>query len=401
MSINRDLSKAIAAAVRDGTITSSGTLDVPSGVTSYTYDSAGALLAADSSGYDDGSLHYLSKLREMYVWDDSDGGFFKVDELSESKLAAAPQMGNRTNAQGVVSGYASGGWGPGMRDVIDKYSFISDGNATDVGDLVLTASHGGGNSSSTHGYVVYGTATPSQTITNGMERFSLTVDGNSSALTAQLTDNRNQLGSVSSDDNGYAVSGSTPTYAYGTPVIDKFSFASDVNASAGGNLTGSFGRRTGNNSTTYGYVSGGNGPGSANQFLNNIDKFPFANDDNATDVGDLAVGRQKAGTAGSNSDTHGYVAGGLTNWPSVPINNIDKFSFVADGNATDVGDLEYTTSYVAATSSTSNGYAATGSLPSAPHSINNISKYPFASDTGSTDVGDMTIERTSAQPAQV
>ena len=84
------------------------------------------------------------------------------------------------------------------------------------------------------------------------------------------------------------------------------------------------------------------------------------------------------------------------------INNIDKWSFAVDGNATDVGDLEYTTSEHAATSSTTSGYVAGGSYsPGPPYSRNNISKFPFASDAGSTDVGDVTLSRKSVHPAQI
>ena len=40
--------------------------------------------------------------------------------------------------QGTVSGYASGGQSGPPSNVIDKFSFSSDGNATDVGDLTVT-----------------------------------------------------------------------------------------------------------------------------------------------------------------------------------------------------------------------------------------------------------------------
>ena len=37
--------------------------------------------------------------------------------------------------QGSNYGYTSGGATPGVSDTIDKFSFTSDSNATDVGDL--------------------------------------------------------------------------------------------------------------------------------------------------------------------------------------------------------------------------------------------------------------------------
>ena len=110
-----------------------------------------------------------------------------------------------------------------------------------------------------------------------------------------------------------------------------------------------------------------------------IDKFPFASDVNATDVGNLTIGRY--GLSGQSSSTHGYSSGGF-----ITTNTIDKFSFSADGNATDVGDLtggRYL--YTAGTSSTASGYA-TG-----PSSV--IDKFPFASDGNATDVGDLTVAR--------
>ena len=77
------------------------------------------------------------------------------------------------------------------------------------------------------------------------------------------------------------------------------------------------------------YVVGGWYP-----LTNVIEKFPFASDANATDVGDLTQARRNP--AGQSSDASGYTSGGF-----VPpqVNTIDKFPFAADANATDVGDL--------------------------------------------------------------
>ena len=69
---------------------------------------------------------------------------------------------------------------------------------------------------------------------------------------------------------------------------------------------------------------------------NVIDKFSFATDGNATDVGDLTVARYKS--AGQSSQRMGYTTASEGS-PSVTSNVIDKFSFATDGNATDVGDM--------------------------------------------------------------
>jgi hypothetical protein len=84
--------------------------------------------------------------------------------------------------------------------------------------------------------------------------------------------------------------------------------------------------------TVSGYTSGGVG-GLPIIIQNVIDKFPFATNANATDVGDLTQARFDP--AGQSSNISGYTSGG---GPSV-VNTIDKFPFASNANATDVGDL--------------------------------------------------------------
>ena len=52
-------------------------------------------------------------------------------------------VGNLTGAKGNLAGtssltfgYTHGGWDNSYFDVIDKHSFTSDGNATDIGNLI-------------------------------------------------------------------------------------------------------------------------------------------------------------------------------------------------------------------------------------------------------------------------
>ena len=45
--------------------------------------------------------------------------------------------GETSGFQGTTSGYTSGGNGGSNEDIIDKYAYASDANATDVGDLTL------------------------------------------------------------------------------------------------------------------------------------------------------------------------------------------------------------------------------------------------------------------------
>ena len=146
--------------------------------------------------------------------------------------------------------------------------------------------------------------------------------------------------------------------------------------------------------TVAGYMSGGNQIPSTPPILtyNIIDKFPFATNANATDVGNLTVGGPHSGGAGQSSDVSGYTSGGYVNGVN-NINTIDKFPFASNGNATDVGDLTTIRQGAAGQSSSVNGYTSGGNstIPGGPPTYNIIDKFPFASDANATDVGDLNI----------
>ena len=284
--------------------------------------------------------------------------------------------------QGSTSGYDAGGISPPSSpttvNTIQKYSFTSDANSTDVGDLNNVAQGAAGQSSATHGYSSGGTSFPGSTYLNTIEKYSFTTDGNGSDVGDLTTLNRiNQPAGASSSASGYTAGGTIqlPSTSY-TNVIDKFPFTVDANATDVGDLTEAKTSMTGHSSSTHGYRSGGTAP-----TVNSIDKFSFSVDGNATDVGDLlSITSQNVGQS---SATHGYVSGGT---PPGTRNDIQKFPFAADGNATDVGDTTTSFRRGSGTSSTASGYNAGGRRPS----INNsIDKFPFASDANATDVADL------------
>ena len=285
--------------------------------------------------------------------------------------------------QGSNYGYTSGGQFPSSNDgPIDKFPFASDGNATDVGDLTSEMVGPSGQSSATHGYTSGGNGPVT------INKFPFSADGNATDI-GDLTVSRVTHTGQSSIVNGfgYASGGAGPSN-----VIDKFPFTSDANATDVGDLTlGRYGP-SGQSSTTSGYTSGGS-TSPTNAMTDTIDKFPFTSDANATDVGNLTVARRHG--AGQSSTTHGYTSGGGTAPPAGPVsgilgsNVIDKFSFSADGNATDVGDLTVSRYGAAGQSSTTHGYSSGGTHN--PLSV--IDKFPFSTDANATDVGDLTVGR--------
>ena len=100
--------------------------------------------------------------------------------------------------------------------------------------------------------------------------------------------------------------------------------------------------------------------------------------------------------AGQSSTVSGYSSGGIG---STTVNTIDKFPFATDANATDVGDLSVARFFAAGQSSTVSGYASSGN-PGAPSQSNVIDKFPFATDANATDVGDLTQARRNGAAGQ-
>lgn len=222
-----------------------------------------------------------------------------------------------------------------------------------------------------------------------IDRFSFTSDGNATAV-GTLSQARVESAGQSSKISGYTSGGKNGPSPSASLVntIDKFPFASNGTATDVGNIVI---RRlvTGQSSLADGYISGGAQAPSAS--TNIIDKFPFAADANATDVGDLAQARY--GSAGQGNFVNGYNSGGATGF-GFSTNVIDKFPFASDSNATDVGDLTQGRYFVAGQSSAVNGYSS-GGTPTTNSVVDTIDKFPFASDANATDVGNLGAAHTS------
>ena len=196
---------------------------------------------------------------------------------------------------------------------------------------------------------------------------------------------------------------------YGNPgdgsqnAVDKFPFANDSNAIDVGDLdrTRHNQSRSPTSSEAYGYAQAGAGsPG--NNWFNNILRVDFATDANSVDVGDTTVARQSL--TGHSSPTHGYGADGHT----PPFNNtniIDKFPFASESNSTDVGDLSTAVGEAGSgQSSSQSGYVSGArSNPGVPPDnvfLDTIQKFPFASDTNGVDVGSLAGARNAASGQQ-
>ena len=314
------------------------------------YDSAG-LMPLDSAFV--GSMAYAENRNAMYMLVGVDSGWKLIDSDAATTAAGAIASGHN---QGTQYGYALGGRvNPGTSNVIQKYSYTSDANATDVGDLTQAVwSRTAAVSSTTHAM----------------------------------------------NCGGYAP-GATPAGWPHATNIDKIAYASDGNATETGDLNDKFGDGGAHQDDTHGYLSGGlAGPSlpSTQAAGNTIQRFALASTsgDTGTDVGDLSkYMRYCSGWSGS--DGYGYLANGSHTYaPTMPApgywEKIERFPFAATASSTEVGDtLDLYYQQFGNLQSTTHAYSAggvKGSVPTSP-SRNGIEKFPFAASTTQTDVGDL------------
>jgi len=284
-------------------------------------------------------------------------------------------------------GYTAGGsdGSTGQQNRIDRFSFTSDGNATDVGDMAVARHNCGGHQSATFGYHFGGWG---PNYSNVIEKVSF----------ATATANATDVGDCTSVTHGPSGSSSS-TYGYQQggkqsasvwlDIIDKVSYSADGNATDVGNLTLERQQGAGQSSMTHGYMSGGNRNHPTP--YDRIDKHSFSTDGNATDVGNLLANNDNL--SGQSSSTYGYTAGGGLD--NTGVNVIQKFSFSSDGNSTDVGDTVQTRYGQCGQSSLTYGYVSGGAV-AIPPTVNYIDKFSFSTDGNSTDVGDLTLSRFSA-----
>jgi len=291
--------------------------------------------------------------------------------------------------QGTVAGYAAGGFisPSSLHNIIEKFPFSADSNATDVGDLTEANWVNSSGSSTSNGYVpISWTGSPTAR-SRRLNKFSFASNNNAADIGQMVTDGFGGLyggAGHSSQTSGYASGG----FPQQQNTIEKYSFVFDSNSTDIGDLTQARNATTGQSSTVSGYTSGGG----TNPESPTIDKFPFATDTNATDVGDLTQSRRYL--TGQSSTVSGYTSGGSTFSPVTRYNTIDKFPFASDANATDVGDLTNAVNVCpSGTNSSVSGYVSGGEVSSPSAFTNTIQKYPFATDTNASDVGDLTLAR--------
>ena len=268
--------------------------------------------------------------------------------------------------------------GDGVTNIIDSFSFASDGDATDHGDMAQIAGHqflGSGATSKTYGYK----AGASPAVDN-ISKFATASTADSTDV-GNLTEAKLAAAGISSADYGYVAGSGVGTM----DVIERWAFASDGDSADVGDTVGAQRYSFGSSTAGYGYLAGGRDSGST--YTTAIEKFATASSaDGVAIVGVLTVARACGTEPGWSSSTHGYAAGGDPSSSSV----VDKYSFSTEADATGVGDLTAGGYGLGGQCSLTYGYSSGGYRGTYS---NIIDKCDFASDGDSTDVGDLTVGR--------
>lgn len=327
------------------------------------------------------------------VWKNTTTGeiFVCIDNTTDKNIwigTSETEIGVNTQAQGNNYGYTSGGFNSSGNRInnIDKFSFTSVANATDVGDLTNQRGGGAGASSVDHGYTIAGSTSGGGV--NTIDRFAFASDANAVDVGDTDATHPDNPSGHESTTHGY-ISGLRRVNSI-VAEIQKFAFASSSNASVIGSTTVGRSRSGhGSSSFTHGYTSGGITAGGASNAVNVIDRFSFATDGNSTDVGDLTA--QKYQTSGFNSRDNGFTTGGV-NSSGTTIDTIDKFAFASSANATAVATLSQAVRFAAGQSAYNHGYTS-GGIDSGSSVINVIEEFSFVSEATSVDVADLTLTR--------
>ena len=303
--------------------------------------------------------------------------------------------------QGTDSGYTIGGHkefsASAGSDRLDKFSFTSSSTAISVnGDLSSPRYASGSHKSITHGYVSGGSNILSPgvgTTLTQIDKWPFASESVAVATHGTLQNPRATHCGGSSETHGYVVAGHTGDNSIGTEVMEKFTTASDSDSVViSGVLSATKFHVSTSQSSTHGYV---NGDGSTS----NIQKYSFANDDNSIVYnGNLLSSRSY--TAGQSSEINGYVSGGTTDG-STTVTNIERYSFASESNANNVGVLSVGRYGTVGTSTSTDGYSS-GGLTGNGSSFSNVTvidKFSFASNNNAIDHADLSQAR--HQPSSI
>tara|TARA_B100001094_G_C18039365_1_gene724218 strand:- start:9 stop:998 length:990 start_codon:yes stop_codon:yes gene_type:complete len=173
--------------------------------------------------------------------------------------------------------------------------------------------------------------------------------------------------------------------------IQYITIASTGNASDFGDLTVGRDRSGSVSNITRGCVCGGSGRNPSAYKEDTIDYVTISSTGNATDFGNLTVARERM-MGGSCNGIRGVLWGDTDTSPN-DCNVLDYITIDTTGNATDFGDPAMRREAHAASGNLTRGVCGGGYGPSAPNGTNVIEYITIATTGNSQDFGDLTASK--------
>ena len=133
--------------------------------------------------------------------------------LTMNETATVPQWGSDCVFPGAERGYVCGGYfGQNNTTVfiglaIERFSLTSDGDATDIADMISSRRNQGGHSSQTHGYITGGGTGWPLVQVNSIERFPFASDADSVDWADLLSNHHDDSAVCSSLEYGWTYGG--------------------------------------------------------------------------------------------------------------------------------------------------------------------------------------------------
>ena len=274
---------------------------------------------------------------------------------------------------------ACGGY-PSSVNTLNYVTIASTGNGIDFGDLRVGGYGKGACASSTRGIFGGGAGSSYSSV---IEYVIISSSGGGSDF-GNLQVHRRFMNATSNNTRGTFMGGHWPG---NTPqamnMIDYITIASTGDASDFGDLI--LGRSANGccASPTRGFTAGSQGFAPAYPITNTIESIIFSTTGNATNFGQLTAPSQSQGS--SSSTTRGLWGGG--NSGSVT-NRIDYLTLTTLGNALNFGDLSAAKTSMRANSSLVRGLFTGGYI--SPAQVNTIDYVTIASKGNAADFGDLT-----------
>ena len=314
----------------------------------------------------------------------------KASNANGDSPASSASSSITTSAPGSVRAIFAGGYNASEISVntMDYITMETTGNATSFGTLTVARFQPAGCGSSTRGlFGSGGNPSTGGNYSNVIDYVTIMSAGNATDF-GDLTVSAYGMAACSSDIRGVWAAGYDNTRQN---TIGYVTIASTGNATDFGDLTVGRSGPAGCGSSTRGIFAGGNN-GST---INVIDYITIASTGNATDFGDLTSGGNNCGAA-SNSTRAIIVLGDSGSYT----NNIDYVTIATTGNATDFGSLSVNRAQCPAVASSLRVCFAGGNAEAGGMS-NVIDYVTIASTGNATDFGDLTTSRGGANPSGV